>query len=102
MGYVKFTEAVGGISKTYEFGSYEDFKDWEGAQMLVNSKELFVETDGWIENTGLNPCLPADSIVEVRFNDGTTSRKKSSDFYDLDWTLTNDIEDISHYRVVSK
>lgn len=43
MGYVKFIETLGDISKTYEFGLYEDFKDWENGQVMVNSKELFVE-----------------------------------------------------------
>lgn len=97
MGYVKFTEQVGEISKTYEFGSYEDFKDWE------NGEELFVETDGWIENTGVKPNLPGDTVVEVKFNDGTTAEDTVGAWY---WPTSTDSDwfdgEITHYQVVNK
>lgn len=100
MGYVKFTETFGEISKTYEFESYEDFKDWENGQVMVNPEELFVETDGWIENKELrHPNLTGDTIVEVLFRDGSTDQGEVCGWA---WHHTQEPDDVMSYRVVSK
>ena len=99
MGYVKFTETIGDISKTYEFGSYEDFKDWENkiSGAVVSAPEI--DEEGWIENTGKYPNLDDKVYVDVKFANGETSNSQVEDWT---WDLKNSAYEITHYRVVSK
>lgn len=101
MGYVKFTEQVGEISKTYEFGSYEDFKDWENklTGVLVSSEENLPETNGWITNNGIKPLHINDSLVKVMFRDGSVDEGR---VFAWAWHHTNEPDDIMSYRVVDK
>lgn len=118
MGYVKFTESIGNISKTYEFESYEDFKDWENklTGVVVSCDDVILDADIWIKNTGEFPpkLLDAESPVEVKFVNGKTSPGQVCDFYGWNserinlYFIGDDDEEnpedwrITHYRVVSK
>lgn len=101
MGYVKFTEALGEISKTYEFGSYEDFKDWGNklTGVLVSADHVILDGDIWVKNTGVKPNLPNESLVEVEFRNGETSEGAVMTWA---WYHTLDEDDIMRYRAVSK
>lgn len=100
MGYVKFTETIGDISKTYEFESYDDFKDWENKR-----EEGLIDSDpqGWIDNTGEKPNLPDNTWVEVVFRSGSKSGQYTEDIVEnFRWEKDSQPYDIIHYRVVNE
>lgn len=103
MGYVKFTESIGDISKTYEFGSYEDFKDWENelSGVLISAEENVVDNT-WTQNVGRKLDVSSDTYVEVMFRDKTTSVATVGELY---WELNPlypEDYDIVRYRKVIK
>lgn len=110
MGYVKFTETVGEISKTYEFGSYEDFKDWENkrGRTVVNpeigviSNHVRYVEEPWIPNIGSKPDVSIDTYVEVMFRDKTVAVGTVGEFYWGLHPLCPEDCDIVHYRKAGK
>jgi len=89
MGYVTVTEFVGGVSKTYHFECYDDFKDWENkvSGVVVSAPEINLDGDIWVTNSGEYPPkgVTTHDLINVRYKNGEFDTGRVGDFYG--WNL---------------